>query len=109
MESIISALATTTERLVVFPEMGVSGYYFGDRDKLWKLSEPVPGGTITHELETMASANNCYIISGLPESEGKALYNCVVWLDLKGISRNIEKSIYGMKRNYCMIQAIWDW
>lgn len=91
METVISALDPSPERLVVFPEMGVSGYFFGGRDRLWDLSEPVPDGPITQELEKLAAITQCYIVAGLPEREGKALYNCAVLVGPEGYIAKYRK------------------
>ncbi len=91
METAISALACLPERLVVFPEMAVSGYFFGGRNRLWELSEPVPDGPITQALEKLAATHQCYIVAGLPEREGKALYNCAVLVGPEGFIAKYRK------------------
>ena len=91
METVISALAPADERLVIFPEMGISGYYFGNREKLWKLSEPVPGGDITQELEKITATNNCYIVAGLPERAGNELFNSAVFIGPEGYITKYRK------------------
>jgi N-carbamoylputrescine amidase len=91
MESALAGLPDYENRLVVFPEMATSGYYFGMKDQLWRLAEPVPGGPTTQKLIEMAVKNNCYLIIGLPERDGKALYNCAVLVGPEGYITKYRK------------------
>lgn len=78
IEGAIAGLPSAEHRLVVTPEMGTSGYFFGEREKVWDLSEPVPDGPICQRIIDLARQYNCYLIAGLPEREGHKLYNSVV-------------------------------
>jgi len=91
MGAVLSRLEPSAAQLVVFPEMGVSGYFFGGRQRLWELSEPVPDGPVTKELEKLAAANHCYIAAGLPERYGDALYNCAVLVGPEGYIAKYRK------------------
>ena len=91
MERVISALPSTEERLVVFPEMATSGYFFSQRERLWKLAEPVPEGPVTRRLEELAAAQGCYIVAGLPERAGSALYNTAVLVGPSGYITKYRK------------------
>lgn len=67
---------------VVFPELGTTGYFVGER--LQELAEPVPGPT-TERLGEMAKRNNLYLLGGMIEKgDGGALYNALVMLSPKG-------------------------
>ena len=61
-------------RLVVFPEMAVSGYVFADRDAVAAVAEPADGPTFA-ALAAVARAQGCAIIGGFPERDGATLYN----------------------------------
>ena len=78
IEEAIAGLPFAEHRLVITPEMGTSGYFFGERDKVWELSEVVPQGPICLRLIELACQYKCYLVAGLPEREGHKLYNCVV-------------------------------
>jgi predicted amidohydrolase len=91
MGRVISGLPIAPDRLLVFPEMATSGYFFDDRDLLCELAEPVPEGPTTYKLEELAGSNHCYIVAGLPEREGDALYNCAVLVGPDGYIAKYRK------------------
>ena len=91
MERIISDVPPAPQRLFVFPEMGTSGYFFKERDLLWQISEPVPTGTITRKIEGIAASQDCYIVAGLPERDGKALYNTAILVGPQGYITKYRK------------------
>jgi predicted amidohydrolase len=91
MEEVLVGLPDAPDRLVVFPEMGISGYFFGDRERLWELSEDVPEGPISQQLIALAAKYNCYLVAGLPERQGKALYNCAVLVGPEGYIAKYRK------------------
>lgn len=63
---------------VVFPELGTTGYFVGER--LPELAEPVPGPT-TERLGQIARRNKLYLLGGIIEKgEGDALHNSLVIL-----------------------------
>jgi len=78
IEGALAGLPPAERRLVITPEMGTSGYFFGGRQQVWELSEPVPDGPICQRLIGLAHQYNCFLVAGLPEREGHKLYNCVV-------------------------------
>jgi N-carbamoylputrescine amidase len=91
MEDVLAGLPNAEERLVVFPEMGTSGYFFGERERLWGLSESVPEGLVSQQLIAMAAKYNCYLVAGLPERQGKTLYNCAVLVGPQGYIAKYRK------------------
>ena len=78
IEDALEGLPPAANRLVVTPEMGTSGYFFGGRERVWDLSEQVPGGPICSQIIALARRYKCYLVAGLPERDGHKLYNCVV-------------------------------
>lgn len=91
MEEVLVGLPNAEERLVVFPEMGTSGYFFGERERLWELSEEVPKGPVSQQLITLAVKYNCYLVAGLPERQGEELYNCAVLVGPEGYIAKYRK------------------
>lgn len=65
-------------RLVVFPELSLTGYVV--RDQVYDLAERIPGPS-TRAIERTAKANGMYIIFGMPEISEKTnstLHNAAV-------------------------------
>jgi predicted amidohydrolase len=68
--------------LVVFPELGVSGYV---RDEVaWKLAEPVPGPS-TEAVVAVAAEFGVTICFGLLEREADIVYNTQVLVNATGM------------------------
>jgi len=53
-------------KLIVSPEMGITGYHFRDREEISRYVDTVPG-TVTDIFEQLAWQYDCYIVIGLPE------------------------------------------
>jgi predicted amidohydrolase len=78
-------------KLVVFPELTLTGYVM--RDITYELAEPVPGPTIRY-LEEITEKENVHVIFGMLESSEKAravLYNTAVLLGPKGFIGKYRK------------------
>lgn len=85
---------------VVFPELGTTGYFVGDR--LADLAEPVPGPT-TERLGEMAKRNNLYLLGGMIEKgEGDALHNSLVMLSPSGelVASYHKCHMFSVERNF---------
>lgn len=91
IEDVLARLPDISNRLIVFPEMATSGYYFGMRDQLWKLAEPVPNGPTTQKLIDLAVRYDSYLVVGLPEREGENLYNSAVLVGPEGYVTKYRK------------------
>lgn len=71
-------------RILVFPEMSLTGYTI--RDLTYELAEDVPGAS-TEKIEKIAENEDLYIIYGMPErsKKGKAIiYNTAVLIGPNG-------------------------
>lgn len=69
-------------KLVVFPELALSGYNCGD--DFFDIAEPIPGAS-TEFLEEIAAEKNIYVIWGMPEkSVTGVLYNSAVLVGPEG-------------------------
>lgn len=91
IESALAGLPSAEQRLVITPEMGTTGYFFGERGKVWSLAEQVPEGPISQRLLDMAGRHNCYLVAGLPEKEGARLYNCAALFGPQGFIAKYRK------------------
>lgn len=72
-------------KLIVLPEMCATGYYFDNVEQVAEVAEPVPGGRTVGLLEDLARELDCYLVAGLPESEGERLYNTAVLVGPGGL------------------------
>ena len=70
--------------LWVLPELFATGYQFVDASEARELAEPVPGGFTTQALVKHAAEQGCHIVAGLPEWNGKRLYNTAVLVGPSG-------------------------
>ena len=77
-----TAAAHEGARIVVFPEMCITGYWHVrnlGRADIEALAEPVPGGASTRELVELAADHGLMVAAGLVEAgEDGALYNTYV-------------------------------
>jgi len=53
-------------KLIVSPEMGITGYHLRDREEVARYSDTVPGA-VTSIFVKLAVQYKCYIVIGLPE------------------------------------------
>jgi predicted amidohydrolase len=89
IEAIRSAVAQGAD-LVVLPELASSGYRLdGWRDAL-SAAEPIPGPT-TEAWREEAAAAGCYIVGGICERDGNALFNSVAVVGPEGVLARYRK------------------
>jgi predicted amidohydrolase len=70
--------------LWVLPELFASGYQFVSREEVRELAEPVPDGRTTQALIDIARMRRSYIVGGIPESAGDAVYNTAILVGPSG-------------------------
>jgi predicted amidohydrolase len=58
-----------------------------------EVAEPIPGAT-THALGELARAKKAYVVAGIYEREGTALYNTAVLLDRQGEVMGSYRKVY---------------
>ncbi|MBN1835613.1 MAG: nitrilase [Spirochaetales bacterium] len=81
MEGILAGLEAD---LVVAPELALSGYLFGSREEVRRLSEPVPGPA-TERLAAALRPSGAHLVVGLAERCGEAVFNAAVLVGPRGV------------------------
>ena len=74
----IEEAAKAGAKFVVLPELANSGYVFESREEAYGLAEVAGEGPASAAWAESARRHNLYIIAGLAECEGSALYNSAV-------------------------------
>jgi predicted amidohydrolase len=76
--------ASKGARLIVFPELSLTGYCFDSRAEAEPFAEEVPGPS-TDVLAAKARETNTYVVAGLLEREDERIYNTAVLIGPEGI------------------------
>lgn len=87
----IEKAADNGARLLVLPELANSGYVFRSREEAFDLAEEVPGGKTCEAWMAVAKKRNLYIVAGIAEREGDALYNSSVVIGPEGYVGTFRK------------------
>jgi predicted amidohydrolase len=84
--ALVEQAAGKGARLIVTPEMGITGYCWFDRAEVRPFVETVPGD-VTDRFGEVARRHDCYIVIGLPEvdRETNLFYNAAVLVGPKGV------------------------
>ena len=85
MEDMAKRARAEGARLIVFPELSLTGYVC--RDLYYELAEPVPGPS-TERVAEIAREAGLYVVFGLPERSdisGSLLYNTAVLVGPEGL------------------------
>jgi N-carbamoylputrescine amidase len=88
---LIETAANRGAALVVLPELVNTGYVFKDRHEALELSELVPGGETTATWSEVAVRLNLFIVAGIAERSGEALYNSAVVIGPSGYVGRFRK------------------
>ncbi len=96
----IAELAEEVEAdLLVLPELFTTGYQFTSRDEAYNLAEPIPGPT-TEFCTDLAKKKNLFVIAGLAERDGDAVYNSSVITGPEGfIGRYRKIHLFDTEKN----------
>ena len=84
MKSFIEEARKKDAKLVIFPELSLTGYVL--RDLLYEIAELVPGPSVK-KIAEIARENGLYIVFGMPEKSEKAesvIYNTAVLVGPEG-------------------------
>jgi len=80
----IDQAAANGAHLVVLPELCNSGYVFETREEAFALAEAVPAGPTSGAWAEAAARHGLYIVAGINERAGDALYNASVVIGPEG-------------------------
>ncbi len=75
---LIRTAAAGGARLMVLPELCNSGYVFHDPSESAALAEPFPGGRSCTAWEALCAELDLYLVAGVCERDGDAVYNSAV-------------------------------
>ncbi|MFQ5330195.1 MAG: nitrilase-related carbon-nitrogen hydrolase [Thermodesulfobacteriota bacterium] len=85
VEAVVARLKGISADLVVLPELFATGYQFKSKRELASLAEEIPGGYTTRRLAECAKESKLFIVAGIAEQSGSALYNSSVLIGPKGV------------------------
>ena len=93
LEELVTEAARAGAKVIVTPEMGVTGYCWRDRTEVGPLTETVPGPT-TDRFGALARRLGCYLVVGLAERDPATdlYYNTAVLLGPEGIRASYRKT-----------------
>jgi predicted amidohydrolase len=77
-------------RIVVLPELCISGYAFRSREEAWGMSEPADGPT-AESWTRVARANDAFVIGGICERAGDTLFNTAILVGPNGLLGKYRK------------------
>ncbi len=88
---LIGRAAADGAKLVVLPELSNSGYVFKSRSEAFTLAEQIPDGPTTRAWCATAQQHGLYIVAGICERDGNALYNSAVVVGPEGYIGTFRK------------------
>lgn len=92
IRAIVAAAADKGSRLVVLPELALSGYLFSSAEELSERAEPRDGRT-ADLVARLSAEHECVVVAGFPEAEGEVVHNSAVIADrgeVLGIYRKVH-------------------
>lgn len=89
--AMITTAAKEGAKLIVLPELANSGYVFETREEAFSLAEPVPGGPTCDAWIEIAARHGVYLVAGITERDGNALYNSSVVIGPDGYIGTFRK------------------
>ena len=88
----LAGAAEAGVRLAVLPELCNSGYVFATREEAFNAAEDVPNGPSCRAWLELAATHRLYIVAGIAERDGPALYNAAVVLGPDGFVGRYRKN-----------------
>lgn len=78
--------ASQGAKLLVMPEMAVSGYCWQSREEVAPYVDTIPGAT-TQRFSALAAQHDCYLVLGMPEVDAvtQLYYNSAVLIGPRGV------------------------
>lgn len=77
--------------LLVFPELGLTGYDFIDRAEVERYAEPFDTGPTSDLLRSLAKEHNTTLVLGYPEYTTKGCFNSAMIAQPDGVLTNYRK------------------
>ena len=116
VERVSEIIVSLDSDLVVLPELFSTGYQFISKEEVLELSEEVPSGYTTRRLMRLSKEKNVFIVAGIAERAGTALYNSAVLTGPEGflgVYRKThlfyeEKQASGSGRPRSAISGLWS-
>ena len=85
--------------LVVLPELCNTGYVFRSKNDLKKLAEEIPEGITIKALYDFSKERSVNIVAGLPEKDGRRIYNTAVLVGPEGLIGKYRKAhLFGREK-----------
>jgi N-carbamoylputrescine amidase len=81
---LIEEAAVNGAHLLVMPELCNSGYVFDSREEAFALAEEIPNGPTCQSWAEATQKHGLYIVAGINERDGQALYNTAVVIGPSG-------------------------
>jgi N-carbamoylputrescine amidase len=98
---LLAEAAHAGARLAVLPELCNSGYVFETREEAFALSEELPAGATCRAWLQAARRHSLYIVAGIAERAGEALYNSAAVLGPSGYLGTYRKNhLWGAENLY---------
>lgn len=83
--------AANGAHLLILPELCTSGYVLASRDEARALSEPIPDGPASTAFTELCAETGCYLVAGIAERAGDALYNTAALFGPEGLHARYRK------------------
>lgn len=78
--------------LIVLPELFNTGYQFISKAEVEELSEEIPAGFTTWRLAQLSKELSAYIVAGIAERDGSAIYNSAIVTGPEGFIGKYRKT-----------------
>lgn len=92
LDQVEKLVGTMKADLIVLPEFFATGYLFSDIAEVTALAEPIPGGITTTGLLRISRNSGTALVAGLPERDGKHLFNSAVLVTPEGVLHTYRKT-----------------
>ncbi|NQD87662.1 hydratase [Paenarthrobacter sp. CM16] len=89
---LIAEAAREGARLIVLPELASTGYSFDTREEAYLHAESVPDGPTSQAWIEAARQHDAYVVAGILEQEGVALYDTAVLIGPEGFIGKYRKT-----------------
>ncbi|MCE5194439.1 MAG: acyltransferase [Nitrospiraceae bacterium] len=85
VQKAVDAISSSDADLIVLPELFSTGYQFTEKSEAFLLSEDIPSGYTTRELEKISKNKKIYIVAGIAERADNQIYNSAILTGPEGL------------------------